>query len=194
MNIQFRVMAVGLIAAARAFAQEPMAQPTAQPMIAPRGEVGAAERHHGGMTESNFFCPELVMRFQKELGLSPDQQSALKSEMMSLASHVTDLRWQESVEKGALADLLKEAKPDEKAILAEKEKVLRIEDDLKLSTLATLVRIKNALTPEQQEKMTELQRHMEDHLWRGHMMRHPMPHPMMRHDMGFGGPPPANPW
>jgi Spy/CpxP family protein refolding chaperone len=193
MSIQFRIVAVALIVAATA---------CAQPVTAPRGGIGAehgpavkcqcqAERPHDGMMGSNFFCPELVMRYQKEIGLTADQQTAIKSEMMNLAAHVTDLRWQQSAEKGVLADLLKEAKPDEKAILAEKEKVLKIEDDLKLSNLATLIRIKKALTLEQQEKMAELQKHMEHHPWRGHMMQHGM----MRHgDMGFfGGPPPANP-
>ena len=64
--------------------------------------------------------------------------------------------------------------------------MLKIEDDLKLSNLATLIRIKNALTPEQQAKMTELQQHAEHHWWSRHMMRHRI--------MGFfGRQPPANP-
>jgi len=115
---------------------------------------------------------------------------------VDLAGHTTDLHWQLSIEKGALADLLKEAKPDEKAILKQTEKVLKIENDLKLSTLTALIRIKNALTPEQQTKMAELQKHLEHHHpWRGHMMEHAWGGHMMQHGpmRFFGGPPPANP-
>jgi Spy/CpxP family protein refolding chaperone len=128
---------------------------------------------HGDMMmmASNFFAPELVMCHQVDIGLTPDQQTALREEVVKFTAHVTDLRWQQCAESEALAALLKAAKPDEKVILAQEEKVLKIENDLKLSHLATLIRIKNALTPEQQAKLTEMKKHMEFHMWRSHMMR-----------------------
>jgi len=195
----FRTIAVVAITfAAAAYAQPMMPPPGAmdpghKPAMEGKCEVGC---HQGDVLGCNFFCPELVMRYQKDLGLTPDQQKAIKSEMVDLAGHTTDLRWQLSIEKGALADLLKEAKPDEKAILKQTEKVLKIENDLEISTLTVLIRIKNALTPEQQTKMAELQKHLEHHHpWRGHMMEHAWGGHMMQHGpMGFfGGPPPANP-
>jgi Spy/CpxP family protein refolding chaperone len=167
--------------------------PGQKPAMEGKCEAGSCR---GDMMGANFFCPELVMRYQKDLGLTPDQQKTIKSEMVKFAEHKTELRWDQSIQKGMLADLLKEAKPDEKAILAQTEKVLKIENDLKLSTLGMLIGIKNALTPEQQTKMSELQKHLEHHHpWRGHMMQHAWGGRMMGHGpMGFpGGPPPANP-
>ena len=203
---------VAMLVAAAAYAQPMMPPPGAmdpghKPAMEGKCESGKCEMgwHHGEMLGCNFYCPELVMRYQKDLGLTPDQQKAIKSEMVDLAGHREDLRWQLSIEKGTLADLMKEAKPDEKAILGQTEKVLKIENDLKLSTLTALIRIKNALTPDQQEKMGKLQEHLEHHhAWRGRMMEHAWRGRRMEHAWGgrrmehgpmgfFGGPPGANP-
>ncbi len=199
MDIKLCIATIALAVAATAYAQPMMPAPGG--MAGGHGPAMEREGHegwhhgegwrHGDMMGGKFFCPEMVMRYQKDLDLTADQQSAIKTEMVNLASHVTDLRWQLSTEKGVLEDLLKPAKLDEKAVLAEKDKMLKMQDDLKLSNLTALIRIKNALTPEQQDKLTELEKHqMEHHGW-GHWGR-----PMMRHDtMGFfgGRVPPARP-
>jgi Spy/CpxP family protein refolding chaperone len=178
MNTLFRILAGALLVATTAGAQSPAAPAAgsgaekARPAMQCKCEKGW---HHGDMMARYFFCPELVMRYQKDLGLTPDQQAAIKKEMMTLAAHLTDLRWQMSIEKGQLADLLKQEKPDKSAILAQEEKVLKIGNDFKLSTLAALVEIKNALTPEQQTKMADLQEHAEHHMghhWMGWHMHH----------------------
>lgn len=174
MNTIFTILAGALLAAVTTGA-EPMAAPAggsdaekARPAMKCECHKGW---HHGEMMGCNFFCPELVMRYQKELGLTPDQQATM-NEMMDLASHLTDLQWQQSTEKGVLADLLKQAKPDKDAILAQEGKVLKIGDDFKLSNLAVLVDIKNALTPEQQTMMTDLQMHAAEHHMGHHWMGH----------------------
>jgi Spy/CpxP family protein refolding chaperone len=175
MNTLFQILAGALLVAVTT---------GAEPMPPPAGGSGAEKAgpamkcecqkgwHHGEMMGCNFFCPELVMRYQKELALTPDQQATMKKEMMDHAAHLTDLRWQQSTEKGVLADLLKQAKPDKEAILAQEGKVLKIGDDFKLSNLAVLVDIKNALTPEQQTMMGELQMHAAEHHMGHHMGHH----------------------
>jgi Spy/CpxP family protein refolding chaperone len=130
--------------------------------------------HHGKWLGSKFFMPELVMRHQQEIGLTPDQQTALRDEAVKFAGHVTDLRWQESASQETLASLLKQDKLDEKAVMAEQEKLLKIKDDITLSHMAMLIHIKNMLTPEQQAKLTEIMKHrMEHHAWGAHGMWHP---------------------
>jgi Spy/CpxP family protein refolding chaperone len=122
-------------------------------------------QHRGWWMGSNFFPPELVMRHQKEIGLTEDQRAALRSEASKLAGHVTDLRWELNASRETLAGLIKQDKPDEKAIMEELGKVLKIGDDMKLSHMEMLIHIKNILTPEQQAKLTEIRRHMEHNLW-----------------------------
>jgi Spy/CpxP family protein refolding chaperone len=127
-------------------------------------------QHHGEMMESNFFPPDLVMHHQKDLALTAEQQTTLREEAVKFAAHETDLRWQLCAEEEALAAMLKEAKPDEKAVLAQQEKLLKLENDLKLSRLGMLIRVKNALTADQQHKLAEMKEHMEHNMWGGRMM------------------------
>lgn len=167
MNARFCIVTVALVVAATAYAQ-PMPPPRGGPEAGrgPAMEAGfRAGPNQGDMIASSFFLPELVMRHQNDIGLTADQETALRSEVVKFTANATDLRWQQAAETGALAGLLKQARPDEKAILAEQEKLLKIESDLKLSRLATLIRIKNTLTPEQQAKLTELQKRTEHPLW-----------------------------
>ena len=193
MNIRLYIAAVALAVAATAYGQ---------PMMPPGGIEGArgpmergfhgCSRHEWTMG-ANFFMPEMVIRHQKEIGLTDDQRSAIKTEMENFATRVVDLRWQLSTEKGDLADLLSQAKPDEKAILAKEEKLLKAQGDLKLARLTMFIRIKNVLTPDQQDKLTELRKQMEHHPWGGRMMMGHGPMRMGHGEMGSAGEHPANP-
>jgi Spy/CpxP family protein refolding chaperone len=198
MHIRLCVAAIALAAAATACAQPVNAPPG--PATAPareefaRGQApmmgqGQAFPDLEEMTDRNFFTPELVMRHQKRLELTEDQQKAIKTEIVNFATRAADLRWEHSTAQGELAELLSQAQPDEKAILAKEEKLLKIENDIKLARLAMLIRIKNALTPEQQKKLTELREHMEHRLWpRPMTWRHGEMGPGQMHPGGGMGP------
>jgi Spy/CpxP family protein refolding chaperone len=111
--------------------------------------------------DDNFFPPELVMRSQKSIGLTADQQTAIRSEMQKAMPHFTDLQWQQSAEEETLQGLLKQDRPDEKQVIAQLDKLLTIENDMKRSQMTMLIRIKNVLTPEQQEKLRGMKKQME---------------------------------
>jgi Spy/CpxP family protein refolding chaperone len=136
------------------------------------------KRYGGWEMGSHFSWIKVVMRHQEELGLTPDQQAALRSEAAKFAGQAMDLRWQESALRDALKGLLKQHKLDEQAILAAQEKLLKVEDGIRISRLTFFIHVKNTLTPEQQAKLTEIiktwTRH---HAWRGRGMWH--------HEMGF---------
>jgi Spy/CpxP family protein refolding chaperone len=113
---------------------------------------------HGDAMMDNFFPPELVMRHQKDIALTADQQAAIRAEMRKTMPKFMELQWQQSDEEEAMQALLKQDHPDEKQVLAQLDKLLAVENDLKRMQLGNLVRIKNILTPEQQAKLTELKR------------------------------------
>ncbi len=115
----------------------------------------------GDAMMENFFPPELVMRHQKEIALTADQQSAIRAEMRETMGKFADLQWQQSTEEETLQTLVKQDRPDEKEVLAQLDKLLAVENDLKRTQLGMLVRIKNILTPEQQAKLTELKKKVE---------------------------------
>ena len=110
----------------------------------------------GDQMMENFFNPELIMRNQKALGLKDDQQAAIRKEMQQMMTRFTDLQWQQSTEEEAMAALVKQDHPDEKQVLAQLDKLLNIESEVKRLHMGMLVRIKNILTPEQQAKLREL--------------------------------------
>jgi len=125
----------------------------------PAGPVGPTQRPPGGdRMNRSFFPPELVMRNQKAINLTPEQQSAIRSEMSQTTSRFNDLQWQLSAEEEALDSLVRSDVQDEKQILAQFDKLLLVEAELKRTQLSMLVRIKALLTPEQQQKLGELKK------------------------------------
>ena len=106
--------------------------------------------------EGNLFPPELIMQHQQALGLSDEQKNFVKAELRTAQTKLTEIQWglQDEVEK--LVALVKQPRVDEKESLAELEKVLTLEREIKRAQVTLLVRIKNKLTPEQQSKLVEI--------------------------------------
>src|ERR1051326_1463497 len=96
------------------------------------------------------------MQNQKALNLTDEQKKAIKSEVLSLQSKLTDQQWDMQGEMETLVSLMKESKIDEKKCLAQLDKVIGLEDGVKRAHFTLVVRIKNLLTPEQQAKLQEI--------------------------------------
>jgi Spy/CpxP family protein refolding chaperone len=108
--------------------------------------------------EEILFAPELVMRNQRAIGLRNDQQEAIRAEMQKAMARFTDLQWQQSAQVETLETLCRMQPADEKAVLAQFDKLLSIEGEIKRLNFVSLVRVKNILTPEQQVQLRELER------------------------------------
>ncbi len=127
--------ALALAATSIAHAQEPPPPP-------PDFRSGPpGQRPPGGDFLREFFPPELVMRNQKAIGLTAAQQSAIREEMVR-----------------ALGSLVKSGTAGEKEILAQFDKLLSVEAEIKRLQIENLLKIRNFLTKEQQEKLKELKR------------------------------------
>jgi Spy/CpxP family protein refolding chaperone len=104
----------------------------------------------------NLFPPELVMRFQHEIGLNENQSTAIRSEIQKMQSRFVDLQWQMESEKQKLVQLLQAPAVEESKVLAEADRVMNLETEIKKTHLSLLVRIKNQLNEEQQKKLAGL--------------------------------------
>lgn len=104
----------------------------------------------------SFFPPELVMQNQQAIGLTDEQKSYLRTELRDAQMKFSDLQWklQDEVEK--MVALTSQSHVDEQQTLAQLEKVLTAEREIKRAQIALLVHIKNKLTPEQQAKLEEM--------------------------------------
>ena len=128
------ICAVFLFAAGAARAQQPEQDPIGQ----------------------SFFAPELVIQHQEGIGLSAEQRDYFKTEIRQAQLKFTELQWKLQDEMEKLVTMAKQPHVDEQQILAQLEKLLAAEREVKREQVTLLVRIKNKLTPEQQAKLSEL--------------------------------------
>jgi len=104
----------------------------------------------------SFFAPELVMQNQQAIGLTDEQKSFLKTEIRDAQLKFTDLQWKLQDEMEKMTALVKQPHVEEKDAVAQLEKILALEREIKRAQVTLLVRIKNKLTPEQQAKLNEI--------------------------------------
>src|SRR5258707_1065791 len=105
----------------------------------------------------SFFAPELVIQHQEAIGLSAEQKDYFKTEIRAAQLKFTELQWKLQDEMEKLVTLARQPRVDEQQVLAQLEKVLAAEREIKRQQVTLLVRIKNKLTPEQQAKLSDLQ-------------------------------------
>ena len=99
------------------------------------------------------FPPELVMQNQAQIGLRPEQRKAITGAIQELQAKVIELQWELSEAQKQLHDLLRAPRVDADAALAHADRVMQTELCVKRLHLGLLIRIKNALDPEQQAQL-----------------------------------------
>ena len=99
---------------------------------------------------NSLFPVELIMQHQQAIGLSENQKNFIKTEVRKAQVKFTDLQFQLQDETEAMATLLKKDRVDEPQMLAQLDKILGLEREIKRTHLSLIVQIKNMLTPEQQ--------------------------------------------
>lgn len=104
------------------------------------------------------FPPELVMRHASEIGLDERQRAAVKDAVVKMQGRFLELQWDVQAESEKMARLLQANPVDEAALLAQADKVMALEREVKRTHLTLLVRIKNLLTDAQRAKLGELRR------------------------------------
>lgn len=109
----------------------------------------------------NLFPPELVMQNRQALGLSEEQKASIKDELMKASARFNDLNWQMQDEMETMANLTRGTTVDEQRVLAQLDKILNIEREVKRTQISLSIRLKNKLTAEQQSQLQQLQQQMQ---------------------------------
>jgi Spy/CpxP family protein refolding chaperone len=104
------------------------------------------------------FPPELIMRHQSELGIDDRQREAMTKELATFQSRMVDLQWKLSSAAEELARLLDAPKVDEARALAQADKVMAFEHEVKKTHLGLLIRIRNLLTDGQRAELAKLRK------------------------------------
>jgi Spy/CpxP family protein refolding chaperone len=165
-TIGLLVMAVALALASMVLvsAQQPPPQQPEQPQQPPMPHPP-----HDPLGDA-MFPPEMIMQHQRELGLTDQQKTFMRGEINKTTTRFNELQWQLQDAMEVLHETMKANVVNEQQALAQLDKVLDNEREIKRLHMELAIRIKNNLTPEQQTKLQG-----------------------MRHGPGFGGPGPGGP-
>jgi len=104
------------------------------------------------------FAPELIMKYHSEIALDDSQSKSIKELVQKAQTKFVDMQWEMQGEAEKLVKLLNARPVDESAVLAQMDRVLNLERDIKKAQVSLMVRIKNTLTAAQQDKLIELRR------------------------------------
>ena|SRR5690348_231247 len=100
--------------------------------------------------------PDLLLRNDAKLGLTPEQRSAIRQEVQQLQIKIVPLESRRSDEEARLGNMLGRDRVAESEALTQLDRVLAVEREIKRAQLAVLVRVENVLTPEQQKMLKSL--------------------------------------
>jgi len=100
-----------------------------------------------------FFPPELVMSNQRALALQDAQRETIMQAVRYGQAVLGELQMRMAGEMEQLVELLQAPMVDSTAALAQLDRVLMHEHQVKRSHIAMLIRIRNALSPEQRARL-----------------------------------------
>ena len=142
--------------AARAGAQDPICVIDGQRV--PPDQCGLHAASPEDPLARYLFPPELVMAHQQAIELTERQRATVRDAIKEAQGKFVDLQFQMSAEVEKLQRLLQGSTVQETSVLQQVDRVLGLERELKHAQLTLLIRIKNALTEEQQASLTRLRR------------------------------------
>lgn len=102
------------------------------------------------------FPPDLIMKHQQDIGLDDATRKTIVASIQAFQTAAVKVQWDMKSASDALAQLLSAPTVDETKVLAEADKVMAFEHDLKRAHLSLLIKLKNSLTPAQQAKLRAL--------------------------------------
>ena len=120
--------------------------------------VSAQDPQQQDPMREHFFPPELVMRHQQDIQLTPAQRETMMLAMEDAQKQFNRHQWNLQTEMQALQGLLSQNTVDEKKALEQLEKVLDLERQVKRTQISLMIKIKNDLTDAQKEKLTALRK------------------------------------
>jgi len=99
------------------------------------------------------FPPDMIMGHARQLNLTDEQKAFMRSEIQKTTASFQDLQWKLQDQVEQLQETMKSTSVNEQQALTQLDKVLDIEREIKRLHIGLAVRLKNRLTPEQQDQL-----------------------------------------
>jgi len=122
------------------------------------GTLNAQAGEESDPFASVLFTAEEVMQHRRAIDLNDEQRDAITRLIEQLQGRVVSLQWRLLDETESVREALEAPRVDLDRVLDRFQTALDTESEIKRAHLELLVRIKNVLTPSQQEKLRELRR------------------------------------
>jgi Spy/CpxP family protein refolding chaperone len=103
----------------------------------------------------HFYPPSMLIRHAREIGLTPDQLSRIRQELLGTRAHEVDLSAKLEHARLEAVRLLAADKVDERAVGAQIDEATRAHAEMHKLRLGTMLRVHALLTPEQRQKIEE---------------------------------------
>src|SRR5712692_2333924 len=160
MKKKIATLVLGLVAGALlgvvlVSAQQPQPQQPPQGQGQPRHPMPPMDPLGDAM-----FPPEMIMQHTRDLNLTIEQKTFMRGEIQKTTTRFNELQWQLQDAMEALHDSMKANTVNEQQALAQLDKVLDTEREIKRLHFGLAIALKNKLTPEQQAKLHELMMEM----------------------------------
>jgi len=107
------------------------------------------------------FPPDMIMGHARQLNLTDEQKAFMRAEIQKSTAAFQELQWKLQDQMELLQETMKSSSVNEAQALAQLDKVLDVEREIKRLHIGLAVRLKNRLTPEQQEQLHKMR--MEHH-------------------------------
>lgn len=118
-----------------------------------RGREGAPVMRELARLGVHVYPPRMLLRRSAELGLSPEQVTKIRAEVLGAETRSADLRAKADKARIALVRLLAADKVDEHAVDAQIEQVASARADQRKVQVGVLLHVRSFLTPEQRKKL-----------------------------------------
>ena len=102
------------------------------------------------------FPPDMILGHARQLNLTEEQKTFMRAEVQKATATFQDLQWKLQDQSEQLHETMKSTSVNEQQALAQLDKVLEIEREIKRLHIGLAVRLKNRLTPEQQEQLHKM--------------------------------------
>ena len=106
-----------------------------------------------GPLSDAMFPPDMIMMHTRDLGLTDEQKAFMRREIQRTTTRFNELQWQLQDAMELLHESMKANVVNEQQALAQLDKVLDAEREIKRLHFGLLINFKNKLTPEQQAKL-----------------------------------------
>jgi Spy/CpxP family protein refolding chaperone len=107
------------------------------------------------------FPPDMILGHARELNLTEEQKAFMRAEVQKATTTFQELQWKLQDQAELLHETMKSTSVNEQQALAQLDRVLEIEREIKRLHIGLAVRLKNRLTPEQQEQLHKMR--MDNH-------------------------------